>query len=140
MTQDEPTKREWYGLAVLVAAVSVMLVNGTVVAVLLPVIIGDLGMTLTQAEWANAAFTLAFAALLLPAGWLGDRFGQRPVLVGGLLVFLAGAVLVGTAQSGEAFIAARIVQGAGGALISPSSLSVINSTFRGRHRVAAFAV
>ena len=54
-------------------------------------------MTLTQAEWANAAFTLSFAALLLPAGWLGDRFGQRRTLAVGVLVFVAGTVLVGTA-------------------------------------------
>ncbi len=117
-----------------------MVVNGTVLAVLLPVIITDLGLTNTQAAWANSAFALVFAALLLPAGWLGDRWGQRRVLVAGLILFLIGAVLVGTASSGATFIAARAIQGAAGAMISPSALAIVNSTFRGSQRVAAFGV
>ncbi len=138
---DSPVgRRQWNGLVVLITAISLLLINGTVVAVLMPVIIGDLDMTLTQAQWANAVFTLTFAALLLPAGWLGDRFGQRRVLVGGVLVFLAGTILVGTAATGTALIAARALQGIAGAAISPSALSVVNSTFRGKQRVVAFAI
>ena len=134
------TRAQWSQLLVLVGSVSIMVVNGTVLAVLLPVIITDLGLTNTQAAWANSAFALVFAALLLPAGWLGDRWGQRRVLVAGLILFLIGAVLVGTASSGATFIAARAIQGAAGAMISPSALAIVNSTFRGSQRVAAFGV
>lgn len=116
------------------------LVNGTVIAVLMPEIILDLDMTLIQAEWANAAYTLVYAAILLPVGWAGDRFGRRRMLRIGIVLFIIGTVLVSTAASGETLIAARIVQGLGAATISPSTLSVINATFHGRDRTVAFAV
>jgi EmrB/QacA subfamily drug resistance transporter len=109
------------------------------IAVLMPEIIADLDMSLLQAEWANAGYTLTFAALLLPAGWLGDRFGRRRILIVGIGIFLVGTLGVGAATSGTLLIAARVVQGVGGALISPSTLSVINATFRGRDRTVAFA-
>ncbi len=134
------TRRDWYGLAVLVAGVALLLINGTVVAVLMPVVITDLGMTLTQAQWANAIFTLTFAALLLPAGWLGARYGARRILVIGVLLFTVGTLLVGSAGSAEIFIAARAVQGIAAALINPTALSVLNDTFRGPARIKAFAV
>ena len=119
MIDAEPvTRRDWYGLAVLVAGVSLLLINGTVFAVLIPVIIPDLEMTLTQAQWANAIFTLTFAALLLPAGWLGARFGQRRTLVAGVLLFTVSCLLVGSAESAEVFIGARGVQGVAAALIN----------------------
>jgi EmrB/QacA subfamily drug resistance transporter len=106
----------------------------------MPTIIADLDMSLVQAEWANAAYTLTFAALLLPVGWFGDRFGRRRMLVIGIVVFILGTVLVGASQSGSQLIASRFVQGMGGAIISPSTLSVINATYRGRDRTIAFAV
>ena len=133
-------RRPWLALAVLVSAISISLINGTVLAVLMPEIIQDLEMTLLQAEWANAAYTLTFAALLLPVGWFGDRFGRRRMLLIGLVVFTLGSALVAGATSGSALIFARFVQGMGGAIISPSTLSTINATFHGRRRTVAFAV
>lgn len=133
-------RRPWLALAVLVSAISISLINGTVLAVLMPEIIQDLDMTLLDAEWANAAYTLTFAALLLPVGWCGDRFGRKRMLLIGLVVFSIGSALVAGAASGGALIFARFVQGMGGAIISPSTLSTINATFHGRRRIVAFAI
>jgi MFS family permease len=102
-------RRQWYGLAVLLIALMLTVINGTMIAVLMPEIIADLDMSLLQAEWANAGYTLTFAALLLPAGWLGDRFGRRRMLIVGIGIFLVGTLGVGAATSGSLLIAARVV-------------------------------
>ena len=80
------------------------------------------------------------SALLLIAGRLGDRLGRRRLLVAGVGVFVLASVLAALASSGAALIAARLLQGVGGAAILPSTLSSVNATFRGRERAAAFGV
>ena len=109
-TEIRAGRRQWYGLAVLLVALMLTVINGTMIAVLMPEIIGDLGMSLLQAEWANAGYTLTFAALLLPAGWLGDRFGRRRILIVGIGIFLVGTLGVGSATSGALLSAARVVR------------------------------
>lgn len=78
--------------------------------------------------------------LLLASGRLGDRLGRRLLLVVGLVVFMAGSVLAGRAGSGETLIAARAVQGLGGAFVLPATLSTVNATFRGKDRATAFGI
>ncbi|MFD7841396.1 MFS transporter [Nocardia sp. NPDC059764] len=133
-------RRAWIGLGVLAAGLSMIVVDGTIVGVALPVIVTDLGLDLTGAQWVNSAYSVVFAALLLTAGRLGDRLGRRRVFVAGVLVFLAGSALAAVASTAAGLILARVVQGVGGAFVLPATLSSVNATFRGKDRIVAFAV
>lgn len=133
-------RRRWAGLAVLAISLGLVVLDGTIVGVSLPVIIQDLGLSLTDAEWVNSLYSVVFAALLLTAGRLGDRFGRRNILLIGILLFGAGSVLAALSGGAASLIAARAVQGVGGALILPSTLSTVNATFRGKDRAVAFGV
>ena len=136
----ESSKTRWAGLVFISVAVALIIVDSTIVNVAIPSIVDDLGITSTQVQWVQESYTLVFAALLLVFGTLADRFGRRRVLLIGVVIFAAASVLAALAQSGELLIASRLVQGVGGAMILPASLSIINATFRGKERAIAFAV
>ncbi len=124
----------------LALALALIVLDGSIVTIALPAIIGDLGLDISDAQWVNSLYSVVFAALLLPSGRLGDRVGRRTMLVVGVVVFALASTIAGLAGSGAALIAARFVQGIGGAMIMPSTLSTVNATFRGRERAAAFGV
>jgi EmrB/QacA subfamily drug resistance transporter len=134
------TRARWAGLVFISVAVALIIVDSTIVNVAIPSIIDDLAITSTQVQWVQESYTLVFAALLLVFGTLADRFGRRRVLVIGVIVFAAASVFAALAQSGDLLIIARVVQGVGGAMVLPTTLSLINATFRGRERAIAFAV
>ena len=98
------------------------------------------GLSLSDAQWVNGIYAVVFAALLLTAGRLGDRLGRRRLFIVGLVIFMVGSLLATSAGSGGALIAARVVQGVGGAAILPATLSTVNATFRGRDRAVAFGI
>lgn len=133
-------RRRWLGLVVISLGVSLIIVDSTIVNVAVPSIIADLGITSTQAQWVQEIYSLIFAALLLVSGRLADQYGRRRLFAGGAVVFAAASVLAALADSGTALIAARAVQGLGGALMLPTSLSLLNANFRGRDRGIAFGV
>jgi EmrB/QacA subfamily drug resistance transporter len=133
-------RRRWFGLVAIALAVSLVIIDVTIVNVAVPAIIVDLGASATQAQWVQEAYTLVFAALLLSAGRIGDRIGRRRTLVAGIAVFVAASVLAALAPTPELLIAARVLQGVGGAAIFPATLSLINAGFTGRERGIAFAV
>ncbi|KZM70630.1 MFS transporter [Nocardia terpenica] len=133
-------RRRWFALAVLALGLAMVVLDGTVVGVSLPVIIADLGLDFTQAQWVNSVYSVVFAALLITAGRLGDRLGRRRIFALGVVVFVAGSLLAAAAQDPGALIWGRIVQGVGGACVLPGTLSTVNATFRDRDRVIAFAV
>lgn len=137
---DRLQRRRWAGLVFISIAVSLIIVDSTIVNVAIPAIVDDLGITSTEVQWVQESYTLVFAALLLVFGSLADRFGRRRVMIVGVVVFAAASVLAATAPSGSILILARLVQGVGGAMILPTTLSIINATFRGRERGIAFAV
>ncbi|RMB61491.1 MFS transporter [Tessaracoccus antarcticus] len=137
---DRPTRSDWIGLWVLALALAMIVLDGTIVGVALPVIIRDLGLSLTEAQWINSLYSVVFAALLLTFGRLGDRFGRRRLMIAGVALFMLGSVLAAMATTGDLLIASRAVQGVGGALILPSTLSTVNASFRGKDRAAAFGV
>src|SRR4051794_41896648 len=93
--------------------------DNLVVTTALPSIRADLGASIEGLEWTVNAYTLSFAVLLLPAAALGDRFGRRRMFVAGLALFTAASALAPLAPSAGALIAARAVQGAGGAINAP---------------------
>lgn len=130
----------WVGLVFISIAVSLIIVDSTIVNVAIPAIVDDLGITSTEVQWVQEAYTLVFAALLLVFGSLADRFGRRRVMLIGVVVFGASSVFAALAPDGGMLILARLVQGVGGAMILPTTLSIINATFRGRERGIAFAV
>src|SRR5215471_14642318 len=96
--------------------------------------------TQTQLEWIIDAYSLVFAALLLPAGALGDRFGRRRALLAGLVIFGAGSAVAMTASSANELIGLRGVIGMGAALVMPATLSTITGTFPPAERTRAVSV
>jgi EmrB/QacA subfamily drug resistance transporter len=132
--------RRWLGLAVLSLGVSMIIVDATVVNVAIPTMIGDLGLRGTDAEWLNTIYALVFAALLISVGRAGDRWGHRLFFLAGVALFVLSSLWAGQAWSPQSLIAARFVQGIGGAMILPATLSSVNAMFRGPARAVAFGV
>ena len=133
-------RRRWFGLVFISIAVALIIVDSTIVNVAIPSIIDDLDITSTQVQWVQESYTLVFAALLLVFGTLADRYGRRRILLTGVVVFAAASVLAAAAQAGDLLIMSRLLQGVGGAMVLPTTLSLINATFRGRDRGIAFAI
>lgn len=94
-----------------------------------PSIQRTLGSGFSQLQWVVDAYTLAFAVLLLPSGALADRFGRKRLFQIGLAVFALGSLLCGLAQSPDQLDAARVLQGIGGAVLAPSSLALLVTSF-----------
>ena len=132
--------QRWWALATIALGVSLIIMDATIVNVALPVVIRDLDLTASQAEWMNAIYALTFAALLLTVGHLGDLRGRRLLFAGGMVVFMLASVLAGSAQGPIVLIGARLLQGVGASAILTTTLSTMNSIFRGRERGIAFAV
>jgi EmrB/QacA subfamily drug resistance transporter len=135
-----PDPRRWLGLVVVSVAVALIIVDSTIVNVAIPSVVADLDLDSTAVQWVQESYTLVFAALLLVFGSLADRFGRRRLLQIGVAIFAISSVGAALAPDGGLLIAARFVQGAGGAMILPTTLSILNATFRGRERGIAFAV
>jgi EmrB/QacA subfamily drug resistance transporter len=133
-------KRRWIALIFLALGVSMIILDATVVNVAIPTMITDLGLTTTDAEWVNASYALAFASLLILFGRLADRFGRKRLFVLGVILFTAASALVAASSGAVELVGARLLQGIGGAMILPSSLSIINAVFTGKSRAVAFAV
>lgn len=134
------TPKKWLGLIFISLSVAMIIVDATIVNVAIPTIVSDIGITSTQVQWVQESYTLVFAALLLVFGALADRFGRKKLLILGIFVFAAASVFAALAPNGELLILARVLQGVGGAMIMPTTLSVINTGFTGRERGIAFAV
>ncbi|MBA2280728.1 MAG: DHA2 family efflux MFS transporter permease subunit [Acidimicrobiia bacterium] len=130
----------WRILGVLVLALLVTSIDHTIINVALPQMVGDLGASAAELQWVVAAYTVVFAGLLLTAGSLGDRFGRRHALAAGLFTFVAGSVTSALAASTTMLIAGRGVMGVGGALIMPTTLSILVNAFGDpRERATAIA-
>jgi EmrB/QacA subfamily drug resistance transporter len=119
-------------LTVVLLAVLAITVETTVVNVALPTLNTALGASTTQLQWIVDAYNLAFAALVLAGGGLGDRFGRRGVLVIGLGLFAATNVWAALSTDATGLIASRVAMGAASALVYPTTLAIITATFRDR--------
>ncbi|MFH9295115.1 MFS transporter [Streptomyces sp. NPDC017520] len=131
------------GLALLVIASCQLMVvlDVTIVNIALPHMQKDLGFSTENLSWVVNAYTLTFGGLLLLGGRLGDILGRRRVFVFGVLLFVFASLLGGLSQEGWQLLAARSLQGVGGAIASPTALSLITTTFReGPERNRAFGV
>jgi EmrB/QacA subfamily drug resistance transporter len=112
-------------------------VDGTVVNVALPHIGTSLDASLSGLTWTVNGYTLTLASLILLGGSLGDRFGRRRVFVVGVMWFAAASLLCGLAPNVAMLVAARALQGVGGALLTPGSLALLQSSFRTEDRARA---
>jgi len=106
-----------------------VLLDGSIVTLALPTIQSTLHASLSDLQWTVDAYTLPFAVLLLTAGTLGDRFGRKRLFLAGLVLFLLGSTLCGLAPALSWLLFGRVVQGIGGAALSPGSLSLLATAF-----------
>jgi EmrB/QacA subfamily drug resistance transporter len=121
--------RRWWTLTTLCLSLLVIGVDNTILNVALPTLVRDLHATNSQLQWIVDGYVLVFAGLLLTAGSLGDRFGRKSTLSIGLVVFAIGSGLSALAGSPNHLIATRALMGIGGALIMPSTLSILTNVF-----------
>jgi EmrB/QacA subfamily drug resistance transporter len=124
-------------LAVAVAGSGMAFLDGTVVNVALPKIGEDFGASTSSLQWILNGYLLTLASLILLGGSLGDRYGRRRVFVVGVGAFTGASLLCAVSPSVEFLIAARMLQGVGGALLTPGSLAIIEASFRPEDRARA---
>jgi EmrB/QacA subfamily drug resistance transporter len=144
VTRPQPvalgTARGGWLVAVTVLASGMAFIDSTAVQVALPAIGRELDATLSGLQWTITGYTLALASLILLGGSLGDRYGRRRVFLVGVGWFAAASLLCGLAQDTGQLIAARVLQGVGGALLTPGSLALIQSSFRPEDRAKAIGL
>ncbi len=128
--------RRWT-LAVAILGSSMAFLDATVVNVALPVIQRELRMTVDLAQWIVEAYALLLSSLVLVGGALGDRYGRRRIFTAGVAVFALGSMACGLAPDARLLIAARVLQGAGAALLVPGSLSLISAANTEKERGGA---
>ncbi|MGW4247133.1 MFS transporter [Nocardia sp. NPDC004722] len=126
----------WVLLATVLGSGMAML-DATVVNVALPRIGDEFGASMADLQWTVNAYTLTLAGLILLGGSLGDRYGRRRVFLIGVVWFAVASALCGAAQDVSMLIAARALQGVGGALLTPGSLAIIQASFRPDERAKA---
>ncbi|HEX2645623.1 MAG TPA: MFS transporter, partial [Candidatus Dormibacteraeota bacterium] len=130
----------WLVLLVLTTGFFMILLDTTIVNVAIPAMSAGLNTTLDQILWVLNSYVLVFAVLLITAGRLGDLYGQKTLFAIGLFVFTAASALCGLSQNPSELIAARVVQGVGGALLTPQTLAIITTIFPPERRGAAFGI
>src|SRR4051795_1176523 len=133
-------RRRWFLLAIMCTSLVMVVMSVAGLNVALPSIQKSLGATSSDLQWIVDAYSLVFAALLLPAGALGDRFGRKKALLLGLAIFAVGSVIGGIATGAGQVIAGRIVNGIGAAFVMPATLSLITTIFPPHERRKAIAV
>ena len=123
------TPRTLWTFVITSLALFMVVLDNLVVSTALPVIRTDLDASLEELEWTVNAYTLTFAVLLLTGAALGDRFGRRRVFAAGLTLFTAASAAAALAPSMDALIAARAIQGIGGAIVTPLTLTILSDAF-----------
>src|SRR5215218_2027821 len=126
-----PRRAPGFALAAAMLGFAVVALDAQIVNVALPAIRGDLGGGLPGLQWVVTGYTLTFSALQLFAGSVADRVGARRAYGAGMVLFVAASVLCGLAPTLPVLVAARVVQGAGAALVAPTSLALIRETYTG---------
>jgi len=128
-TQSPHHERRWVILAVIGVAQLMVILDATIVNIALPSAQQDLGFSDDQRQWVITAYALAFGSLLLPGGKLGDLFGRKWTFIGGLLGFSIASAIGGAAGSFGMLVGARTLQGAFAAILAPSALALLSTTF-----------
>ena len=132
--------RKWLPLVAICTGTFMLLIDVTIVNVALPDIATDLSTTFTQLQWVVDVYALALAALVLGAGSLADLYGRRKLYLIGLVLFALASLACGLAPDAGFLIAARGIQGIGGAIMFATTIALINTSYKGRDRGTAFGV
>jgi EmrB/QacA subfamily drug resistance transporter len=136
----EGYEQRWWILGVLCLSLLVVGLDNTILNVALPTLARDLHAATSQLQWMVDAYVLVFAGLLLTTGSLSDRYGRRSALAIGLVVFGLGSVMSAFSGSANTLIATRALMGIGGALIMPSTLSILTNVFPAEERSRAIGI
>jgi EmrB/QacA subfamily drug resistance transporter len=135
-----PENKKWWTLGAVSVGLFVIMLDNTVVNVALPAMQRSLHIGLSELEWVVTGYALTFAAFMLTGGKLADLLGRRLIFMLGLAVFTGASLACGLAPNGGFLIGARVVQGLGGALMNPATLSIITATFPPRQRGTAIGI
>jgi EmrB/QacA subfamily drug resistance transporter len=136
----DPENRKWWTLLAVSFGLFMIMLDNTVVNVALPSIASSFHVSLSELEWVVVGYALSFATFMLSGGKLADRYGRRRLFVVGLLIFTGASLACGLAPSVNFLIGARVVQGVGGAIMNPATLSIITATFPPRQRGMAIGI
>ena len=141
MASESAARSRWVALGVIASSMLVIVLDGSIVTVAMPAIQEDLGFSATGLSWVVNAYLIAFGALLLLAGRLGDLLGRRRMFAAGTAVFTGASLLAGLATSPGLLVAARFAQGVGSAMASSVALGILVTLFtEPRERGRAIAV
>ncbi len=131
---------KWSMMPFIALGVAMIIVDATIVNVALPTMISTLHLNSSDAEWLNSIYSLVFASLLITLGRLGDRFGRRRLFGIGVLIFVGASLFTAVSSTASTIIFGRFLQGIGGAMVLPNTLSLVNANFYGKDRQIAFAI
>src|SRR5437870_197998 len=140
MEHAEGYERRWWILGVLCLSLLVIGLDNTILNVALPTLVRDLHASTSELQWIVDAYTLVFAGLLLTTGSLSDRYGRRSALAIGLIVFGVGSLASAFSGTATTLIFTRGLMGIGGALIMPSTLSILTNVFPPQERGRAIGI
>ena len=138
--QAERRHSPWLVLSVLCLGFFMILLDTTIVNIAIPAISDKLGASLSDILWILNSYVLVYAVLLITAGRLGDLYGPKRLFLIGLVIFMLASAACGFAQTPDQLIIFRVVQGIGGALLTPQTLSVLTVIFPPEKRGAAFGI
>ena len=127
-------------LIILGLSLALIVIDSTIVNIAIPSIQKTFAVSVKDLEWISAIYALFFGSFILTWGKLGDEFGRRRIFMSGILTFIIGSTLTGVSNDLSTMLVGRAVQGFGAAMASPSTLSIITTTFTGRARGVAFGI
>src|SRR5207245_4839281 len=136
---ERPTN-PWPALLVVCLGFFMIMLDTTIVYIATPSILTSLQTSLDSVLWVFNGYLLTYAVLLITAGRLGDLFGPRQLFAAGLIVFTTASALCGLSQDATQLIAARVLQGVGGAMIAPQTITILMAIFPPERRGAAFGM
>ena len=133
--------KRWVALVILSSALFIIVLDNTILNVAVPTIIRDFHTQVSSLQWVISGYSLVFASLLISFGRLGDIYGRRKLFFVGATLFAIGSLIASLSQSvTQLFLGEALLEGIGGAMMLPATLSIISATFQGRERGVAFAV
>lgn len=133
-------RRRWFLLTIMCLSLVMVVMSVAGLNVALPSVQRDLDVTASDLQWIIDVYALVFAALLLPAGALGDRFGRKRALILGLVIFASGSVVGGIGTSATQIVVGRVITGVGAAFVMPATLSLLTTIFPPEERRKAIAM
>jgi len=127
-------------LLVLSLSLAIIVIDATIVIVALPQIQRDFSISLKDLEWITSLYALIFGSFLLSWGKLSDEYGRRLIFMSGISLFIVGSIIDGFSTNLSQMLVGRVIQGFGAAMASPSTLSILTTTFTGKSRNVAFGI